>query len=269
MWTRSELKTQARVALTGRYWTAFLICLIVIGIESAAATMTSFVPMAPFAVSLLLLPALAVGEFRWFSRGREAAAVPDIGQIFSLFKAECWGKTIGAILWMYLFLFLWSLPAAIPLLILFPTLMFSIITGTGYSFELPAVFSDNRLGIMLILVFVLATLLLSLPVCIKFYSYRLTPWILADNPKIGYQRALKLSMDLTRNHKWDMFVLDLSFLGWFLLGIIACGVGLLFVLPYYKATYAELYARLRKLGVDGGLCSMEELGFIRLGQSAG
>ena len=37
---------------------------------------------------------------------------------------------------------------------------------------------------------------------------------------------------MTRGHKWNIFVLDLSFIGWFLLGILACGIGMFFVMPY-------------------------------------
>ena len=60
-----------------------------------------------------------------------------------------------------------------------------------------------------------------------------------------------------------MFVLDLSFIGWFILGLLACCVGILFVLPYYIATQAELYARLRTLAVEKNISSMEEFGYVR------
>ncbi|MNW04231.1 hypothetical protein D3C71_2002930 [compost metagenome] len=56
-----------------------------------------------------------------------------------------------------------------------------------------------------------------------------------------------------------MFVLDLSFIGWFLLGTIALGVGVLFVLPYYNSTKAELYVVLRKQALYDGLSTPEEL----------
>ncbi len=102
-------------------------------------------------------------------------------------------------------------------------------------------FEAARLTFFLLLM--LASSLLALPVIIKGYSYRMTPWILADNPQIGYKRALKLSMQLTRGHKWGIFVLDLSFIGWFILGGLLCGIGIMFVMPYFQAVQAELYAR--------------------------
>jgi len=44
----------------------------------------------------------------------------------------------------------------------------------------------------------------------------------------------------------NIFILDLSFLGWFILGALALGIGILFVQPYYDATNAELYLNLKQ-----------------------
>ena len=87
----------------------------------------------------------------------------------------------------------------------------------------------------------------------------MVPYILADNPEIGHSRAIKLSNEMTRGEKWDIFVLDLSFLGWFILGSLAFGIGILFVQPYYDATNAELYIKLRQNAIDNGLTSKNEL----------
>ncbi|MNI95549.1 hypothetical protein D3C73_1538330 [compost metagenome] len=67
---------------------------------------------------------------------------------------------------------------------------------------------------------------------------------------------------MTRGHKLDMFVLDLSFIGWYLLGILALGVGVLFVNPYFNATNAELYLVLRKEALNNNLCSYEDLALV-------
>jgi uncharacterized membrane protein len=64
---------------------------------------------------------------------------------------------------------------------------------------------------------------------------------------------------MTMGHKFDMFVLDLSFIGWYLLGSLALGVGVLFVMPYENATNAELYLVLRKDALETNLCSYEDL----------
>ncbi len=74
----------------------------------------------------------------------------------------------------------------------------------------------------------------------------MVPYILADNPSIGAERAIQLSNRMTGGEKWDMFVLDLSFLGWYILGMLALGIGVIFVNPYVDSTKAELYLILRK-----------------------
>jgi uncharacterized membrane protein len=103
------------------------------------------------------------------------------------------------------------------------------------------------------------TLLLIIPGIIKTYAYRMVPYILADNPEIGVSRALELSNDMTRGHKLDMWVLDLSFIGWYLLGLLAFFVGVLFVNPYVDATNAELYLVLRKNSLDDRMCTYGEI----------
>jgi len=102
-------------------------------------------------------------------------------------------------------------------------------------------------------------LLLIIPGIIALYAYRMVPFILTDNPNIGYKRAVQLSTQMTRGHKFHIFLLDLSFLGWLILGILALFIGVLFVLPYINAANAELYALLRQYFLEKGLCTNEKL----------
>ncbi len=102
-------------------------------------------------------------------------------------------------------------------------------------------------------------LLLFFPGVVKSYAYSMVAYILTDNPEIGHERALELSNEMTRGHKWDMFVLDLSFIGWYILGGLAFGIGTLFVNPYVDSTKAQLYLTLRKIAVGAQICSSDEL----------
>ncbi len=103
------------------------------------------------------------------------------------------------------------------------------------------------------------TLLLLIPGIIKSYAYRMVPYILADNPKMGADNAITLSRKMMDGNKFELFVLELSFLGWYLLGLLALGVGILFVNPYYNATEAQLYLVLREKAIGLGYCSYEDL----------
>lgn len=102
------------------------------------------------------------------------------------------------------------------------------------------------------------SLLLIIPGIVKSYAYILVPYILAENPHIGYDRALKLSMRITYGYKLSIFVLQLSFLGWYILGLLCLGVGVLFVHPYYNATMAEMYITLRDNAIKRGICTLAD-----------
>lgn len=102
-------------------------------------------------------------------------------------------------------------------------------------------------------------LLLIIPGIVKSYAYRMVPYILTDNPNIGYKRAVELSKQMTDGEKLNMWVLDLSFIGWYLLGALFFLVGMLFIMPYENATKAELYLVLRQKALDAGLTTHEEL----------
>lgn len=104
------------------------------------------------------------------------------------------------------------------------------------------------------------SLLLVVPGIIKSYEYRMVPYLLAENPTLTPARALELSSAMTDGEKLNIFLLDLSFAGWMLLGALCFGVGTLFVAPYYEATHAELYAALRAKAFAAGLTDAGELG---------
>ncbi|MPW26660.1 DUF975 family protein [Alkalibaculum sp. M08DMB] len=103
------------------------------------------------------------------------------------------------------------------------------------------------------------SLLFIIPGIIKYYAYSMVPYILAENPQMESDRAIELSMDMTKGHKLDIWVLELSFIGWYFLGALLFFVGTIFVWPYENATKAELYLVLRQNAIKTGLCSAYEL----------
>lgn len=78
------------------------------------------------------------------------------------------------------------------------------------------------------------------------YCYYMVPFILAENPDMKAEDVLRLSKDMMEGQKFNTFVLELSFWGWWFLGSLTFGIGTFFVQPYYDATLAELYAVLRQ-----------------------
>jgi uncharacterized membrane protein len=89
------------------------------------------------------------------------------------------------------------------------------------------------------------TLLLIIPGIIKSLAYSMTPYIIADEPGIDALVAIRKSQEMMNGHKMELFMLGLSFIGWFLLGALTFGVGMFFVIPYYQTTLANFYLELR------------------------
>ena len=77
------------------------------------------------------------------------------------------------------------------------------------------------------------------------YSLHMVPYILAENPDMRAGNVFSMSHDMMEGHKMRAFVLSLSFIGWWILGALMCGMGAILIQPYYDATFAELYATLR------------------------
>lgn len=82
---------------------------------------------------------------------------------------------------------------------------------------------------------------------IAYYCLKMVPYILAENPTIGVKDAFKLSYQLMKGNKFRAFLLDLSFIGWYVLSFITLGiVGLFYTNSYTSFAEAELYFALRK-----------------------
>lgn len=86
--------------------------------------------------------------------------------------------------------------------------------------------------------------LLIIPAFIKPWSYSATFYLLRAHPDMGVNEAITRSCELMDGHKWEAFVLSLSFFGWWLLVIITLGIAALYVGPYTAVTYAEFYNKL-------------------------
>lgn len=87
-------------------------------------------------------------------------------------------------------------------------------------------------------------LLLIIPGIIAGFKYAMAPFIMAENPEMTASEAITASKDLMDGHKWELFCLNFSFIGWELLGAITFGIGALFVAPYMNAAYAAFYRNL-------------------------
>lgn len=89
------------------------------------------------------------------------------------------------------------------------------------------------------------SLLFVIPGIIKSFSYSMSMYVLAENKGMSARECIKASKAMTNGHKWELFVLDLSFFGWALLVTITFGIASIWVLPYMHATFANVYNELK------------------------
>lgn len=100
------------------------------------------------------------------------------------------------------------------------------------------------------------SLLFAIPGIVKAYSYALTPYILAKYPEVQAKEALKVSMKIMDGKKAELFVLQLSFIGWAMLAGITFGLlGIFFVIPYMAITDTLWYKRTMESAIETGLFS--------------
>lgn len=104
------------------------------------------------------------------------------------------------------------------------------------------------------------TLLFIIPGIIKAFAYSLTPFILADSNNVSPTEALKLSMRMTSGYKGEIFVMCLSFIGWWLLTGLTFGILAIFYTgPYTYVSFAGLYSELKQNALEKGTVTAEEL----------
>ena len=84
-----------------------------------------------------------------------------------------------------------------------------------------------------------------IPGFVKSYSYAMTEFILKDNPEISGEDAICLSMKMMQGHKMQLFLLDLSMIGWLILSFLTLGIGFLFLVPYNYSAHAHFYEDLK------------------------
>lgn len=243
MWTRAELKQNAKDVLRNNYWMAFAVSLVYSLITGIVSSGSSFVNNS------------ATGSASSTGTGLEIS--PEV--VGALLLIALLGSLIGLVIGFVLSFFVFG-----PMQVGMVRYYMESRNGTSSFGQLFYGFKRNYMNtataMFLTNLFVsLWSLLLIVPGIIKGLAWSQVPYILAENPNLSGARARAISAQMTDGQKWEIFVLQLSFLGWILLGSLLCGIGLFFVEPYVQATYAELYAKLRDRALSEGFATLEEL----------
>ena len=276
MWDRKELKQRGKAAFKANYWKCVLVALLLTLFAAGASTSASrsvntTLNENNYNISLSGQGSEVVVNDQTFesigdavtaigtAEGADAQAVAELADVANTIQnnpdaQKAIGIMLAALGGVILVI---SIVGALLHLLVFNPLEVGCRGFFTRNSEAPAELSEIKagfhpygraVGAMFLrdLFICLWSLLFIIPGLIKLYSYRMVPYILADDPTIGGKDAITLSRQMMNGHKWNTFVLDLSFIGWELLSILTAGlVGLFYVKPYEAATGAELYQTLK------------------------
>lgn len=250
MWTRSLLKQNAKNALTGHYWLALAVSFLAGLLGGGTSGAGSF------------------GGIGWRENFNSKTGGFDSVREFFEQNREVWIPVVAVV-------------SVLLALAVIGGVCFQIFFGNPVGVGHNLFYIENRYGkaeighlfrafrpgyinVVKVLFFknlsiFLWSLLLIIPGIVKSYEYFAVGYILAENPYIDYRRALELSRQMTDGKKWSIFVLQLSFIGWWLLCLLSCGMGFIFLNPYMQATFAEMYCALRDAAFETNITSPQEL----------
>ena len=118
-----------------------------------------------------------------------------------------------------------------------------------YSYSAAYFYKFLCVHIIMVAKIILWSMLFIVPGIIKFYEYRLIPYIIASNPDMSYDEAQAISAAQMNGRKFDLFVMDLSFLGWLLLNALTAGIlNAVWLRAYMEASYAAFFLSLDHRG---------------------
>ena len=272
MWTRKELKTKGKAAFKANFWRCVLVALIVGLIGGAAGGAAG---RAGGHVTVNNAPQIVQDDTTVTQEFLDGAVTmnvngdpADVDQFMTEFnnlindiRSEEGGeevlKTI-AIMLAGIFAVVFAVSFVLSILVINPLRVGcnrffaensaapAELGELGYGFKSGygrVVGTMLRTDIYLIL----WSMLFIIPGIIKAYSYRMVPYILAEEPELSGKEAITRSREMMNGHKWRTFVLDLSWFLWIFFGVLTLGIGLIFyVNPYMEATNAELYHALKR-----------------------
>jgi uncharacterized membrane protein len=255
MWSRAIIKSNAKAAISGKkYWIAFLLVAVLILVPVVLEKVSGYEK-----INNDLANAITYGT-----------AMPDSSLVL--------GYNLG--------FFLLSLLVITPLMVGLCGFFVRNRFDAGKPSDLFLAFRGGYGNVILVsfvtsLFIGLWSLLLIVPGIIKGVQYSMVPFLLSDYPGLSGKRAREISRKMTDGEKSSIFVLILSFIGWFLLPALVAilitffalttpgldiisqiivQAGTIMVMVYFYATFAELYIFLRDRAIQTGMVQPEELG---------
>ncbi len=187
--------------------------------------------------------------------------VPQAGTVFEPYKTK-FGKSIGTvwlkklfeILWLFPFYLIWIVIIGVVIAVIASDAdrMGGLMGSIMSSWNLGNSFGDGLiaiLGMILILILITAVIgaILLIPYSIIISKYAMSVYVMNENPTFTPTQCVNESKAIMQGHRWEFFVLKLSFLPWFLLCLIPFvgWISLAYTLPYMQVTYTNFYHQIK------------------------
>lgn len=245
MKTNTEYKNAALAALKGNWAKAVLVSVVYVAILYFA--------MGPYIINTVKMETYMVENMTSVSSdlGSAMAMLQDPEYLALQQKTAGWSAVY---ILMYIFVIL-------PLMVGLANAFLRLLTrgendllGNTYRIATKNYWHKVWGMFLMYLFIVLWSFLFIIPGIIKVFSYSMTPYILEENPELSANEAIDRSRAMMKGHKFDLFWLFLSFIGWFFLSLLTLGIGGLWLGPYMQTATAAFYEDVKAdYEVNGGL----------------
>ncbi len=235
-----DFRKIARQNLEGKWGKAVLIgivYLIVIWLIGFTMALFSTTPLAILGtiLYLLILPPLS------FSLAVQYLKLYN-GEPIKIFSFIDWSTTNFGKSWKVALHIVKKLIAPIILIVVFAFLaVFSTTAGIVSVIANGPSLSDSILAMGFATIGWIGYTISAIWGVVKAYFYILTPYLLEENKDLTAKEIVNKSQELMKGHRWKLFCLALSFIGWFILSAFTFGIGLLFVIPYMQMAFVAFY----------------------------
>lgn len=255
LFNRPEAKYRAKMAMRGAYPHPMLVTLVFVLLTTVLTNVIMYFVSNPFStaylylvagedvndvyryiltgqrVGIFLLVQLLVSLYLWvmqygyiaYGLGLARRTGPSYHTLLEGFTNL--GRALLVSFLTFLILLLWGLLGMVPGIII---AILGIVIG------------EYGLGLVVVGVLLITIGGVTLEI-IMSYRYRMATFYLLDNPDMGVMEALSSSKEIMRGKKADLFIMDLSFLGWEILSVLTLGILGLWVTPYVWTSEANFY----------------------------
>lgn len=272
MWTRRELKTNAKGVLSKFYGISLLMVLaysaittLIVQVTNKLGTIIQLIAQIPVSLTQIRFGVLTEYFQNYFDTLYGVIGEPVPAQVYDMFAPyhNVQAAFIYVPILMVIALFIGFVGytfANVHFEVGYKRFFIGGAKGNAKFSDIGYGFSHNywntaKTGFLYTLIVTLGYILI-IPGIIFTYQYYFVPYILAENPNLSTCEVLGISKSITKGNKFKIFVMQISFIGWDILSILClCGLGFLFLEPYRQSVYAQMYLKLKSIAIQGGMVS--------------